>query len=39
METFPRNVRLRLVLGILTIGAAGFGLGTAAAKIANALGF
>jgi hypothetical protein len=39
METFPRNVRLRLVLGILTIGAAGFCFCTAAAQIANALGF
>jgi len=38
MEVFTRNARIRLVLGILTIGAAGFAFGTAAAKIANALG-
>lgn len=39
MEILPGNARLRMVLGILTIGAAGYGLGAAAARIANALGF
>jgi hypothetical protein len=39
MEISPENSRLRMVLGILTIGAAGYAFGTAAARIANALGF
>ena len=39
MEVSTRYARLRLVLGMLTIGAAGFGFGTAVAKIANALSF
>lgn len=38
MEVFPRNARIRLVLGILTIGAAGYAFGAAAARIANAMG-
>ncbi len=38
MDVFTRNARIRLVLGILTMGAAGFAFGTAAARIANAMG-
>lgn len=39
MKVYTRNARIRLVLGILTISAAGFAFGTAAGRIANALGF
>jgi adenine/guanine phosphoribosyltransferase-like PRPP-binding protein len=39
MNVFTRNARIRLVLGILTISAAGFAFGTAAGRIANTLGF
>ncbi len=38
MDVFTRNARIRLVLGILTMGAAGYAFGTAAARIANAMG-
>lgn len=38
MDVFTRNARIRLVLGILTMGVAGFAFGTAAARIANAMG-
>ncbi|MEE4317956.1 MAG: hypothetical protein V2I74_13335 [Erythrobacter sp.] len=39
MELLPRNARIRLLLGIMTLAAAGFGFGTAASRIATALGF
>lgn len=38
MDVFTRNARIRLVLGILTMGAAGYAFGTAAARVANAMG-
>lgn len=39
MNVYAGNARIRLVLGILTISAAGFAFGTAAGRIANTLGF